>query len=69
MPEQAADLPLVLYPKDVAALLRIHERHARRLLSRGELGPVCRAGGRVRILRDVLLATLAGRDPDESVTQ
>ena len=55
------DLPLVLTAKDVAAVLRVTERHALRLMSRGELGPTSRVSGRVRILRDVLLDTLAGK--------
>lgn len=54
------DIPLVLTAQDIARLLRVGERHALRLLSRGELGPTSRVGGRVRILRSVLLDTLAG---------
>ena len=59
------DLPLVLTARDVAAVLRVSERHARRLMRRGELGSTSNVGGRLRILRDVLLQTLAGAEEEQ----
>jgi excisionase family DNA binding protein len=54
-----AELPAVLTPDDLAALLRVRKRAVLDAIQRGELPGVRRVGRRIRADRDTVLRWLA----------
>lgn len=56
--EQAAELPAVLTPDDLAGLLRVRRRAVLDAIQRGELPGVRRVGRRIRADRDTVLRWL-----------
>lgn len=56
---EGADLPAVLTPDDLAALLRVRKRAVLDAIQRGELPGVRRVGRRIRADRDTVLQWLA----------
>lgn len=63
VPDRPLRLPLVLDCRDIAAILRVHERTAQRLVRSGQLGPYTEFGGRMRVRWDVFWRALEGRLP------
>ena len=72
MISDADKLPIILYAKDVASILRIKEPSARRLMAKGKYGP-CVKIGKWAILKSVFLAsfirTKDARQQDDPLPQ
>lgn len=61
LPARPERLPLALDSRDVAAVLRVSERTAQRLIRSGSLGPFTEFAGRLRVRRDHFWRSLAGQ--------
>ncbi len=59
-----AILPEICHDEDVALALGTSTLVARRLMRRGDCGPVARFGRRLVVRRDALLAAIAAREVD-----
>ena len=62
MPHDPAflDLPLLCDVGTVREVFDVGERQAQRMLSRGELGPPTRKGGKLRVRRDHFWKAIGG---------
>lgn len=66
VPVRRAILPEICHAEDVALALGTSTPAARRLMRRGDCGPVARFGRRLVVRRDALLAAIAAREVDRA---